>query len=501
MSPHDDNPAQVLLPNTGIAHPSPEELEAATRRAELEERIRLAELDRLQAEAGKLLAEKRRAENESRKLRVEYADLRRHARRPWYRREKVVQAAVAGALSLPILWWYYDSVVKPISQSETYVLKFENDTTRLALIKKAALLAERDASLKAVGQRVEDEKRRNQAADAAIRRQRAELDSQGVRLANATDENERLDRSWRDSRADAMRTRAGLALQRDSTESAKRQVQMAFDTLATREAANAEWRRRMSALGDTLLRRYEVLASGAREADPAEAKRLRGRLAELAPPALAGAGAGGALRIGSGGWLEGAGVRRGSTPNRGGSFATGGPRFLLLHGTGTADLASTVSWLSNPQARASAHVVIGRDGSVVQLLPFGAVAFHVGTGSRIEGVANGTAIGIEMVNVGRLQPDGSGGLRGLGGLGYRVPTAETFTDPAGARWQDFTPAQVQRAVEIGKLLAARYPIAAVYGHHETHPGRKVDPGPALPLERMRREILGGRLAGGETRTR
>ena len=56
-----------------------------------------------------------------------------------------------------------------------------------------------------------------------------------------------------------------------------------------------------------------------------------------------------------------------ASPHTGGVIA---PSLLVLHYTAGSSAASTVAWFRNPQSRVSAHRVIGRDGSVTQLMPF-----------------------------------------------------------------------------------------------------------------------------------
>ena len=43
---------------------------------------------------------------------------------------------------------------------------------------------------------------------------------------------------------------------------------------------------------------------------------------------------------------------------------------IVLHGTGGASAVSSALYLSRPDTGVSAHVVIGRDGEIFQLLPF-----------------------------------------------------------------------------------------------------------------------------------
>lgn len=51
---------------------------------------------------------------------------------------------------------------------------------------------------------------------------------------------------------------------------------------------------------------------------------------------------------------------------------------IVLHGTGGASAISSALYLSRPDTKVSAHVVIGRDGEIFQLLPFDVKAWHAG---------------------------------------------------------------------------------------------------------------------------
>lgn len=77
-----------------------------------------------------------------------------------------------------------------------------------------------------------------------------------------------------------------------------------------------------------------------------------------------------------------------TSPNK--STRTGTISGLVLHNT-AGSFDGSVAWLCNPNARASAHLVISRAGKVAQLVPFGETAWHAGVGR-----VNHTTIGIEI---------------------------------------------------------------------------------------------------------
>ena len=92
------------------------------------------------------------------------------------------------------------------------------------------------------------------------------------------------------------------------------------------------------------------------------------------------------------------------TPNQGGGFS---PRYLVFHYTAGKSARSSVAWLTNPEANASAHLVLARDGAITQLAPFNVKTWHAGQ-SHWDGLTglNTYAIGIEMDNAGPLKKVG-----------------------------------------------------------------------------------------------
>src|SRR5215212_7915344 len=74
------------------------------------------------------------------------------------------------------------------------------------------------------------------------------------------------------------------------------------------------------------------------------------------------------------------------------------PLYLIMHYTAGPTLDGAVSWLAQSEAQASAHLVIGRDGKVVQMVPFNKRAWHAGKSSwgNLDGM-NQYSLGIELV--------------------------------------------------------------------------------------------------------
>ena len=178
------------------------------------------------------------------------------------------------------------------------------------------------------------------------------------------------------------------------------------------------------------------------------------------------------------------------SPNHGGDL---NPQYLVMHYTAGANFESSCKTLTDPNARVSAHLVIGRGGEVAQLVRFNTVAWHAGV-SRWHGLSglNAHSIGIEMDNAGRLTK-ANGRWRSWFGKTYaddEVLDAPHRFESTNSGWHLFTPAQIEKAIEISRLLVRAYDLRDVIGHDDIAPGRKSDPGPAFPMDSFRSSVIG-----------
>jgi N-acetylmuramoyl-L-alanine amidase len=132
------------------------------------------------------------------------------------------------------------------------------------------------------------------------------------------------------------------------------------------------------------------------------------------------------------------------------------PRYIILHYTDTLSFTSPLYWLRNPASKVSAHLLVGRDGRVVQLVPFNLAAWHAGR-SRWKGLVgmNSYSIGIEMVN---------------------VPNTP------------YTQEQVDTVANICKALLEAYDIEDIIGHEDVAPGRKFDPGKEWKMDEFKKKL-------------
>lgn len=114
--------------------------------------------------------------------------------------------------------------------------------------------------------------------------------------------------------------------------------------------------------------------------------------------------------------------------------------------------------------RVSAHLLIRRDGELVQFVPFHERAWHAGE-SCFEGreQCNDFSIGIEL---------------------------------EGTDEQPYETVQIERLAKVIRALCETYPGLTperVVGHSDVSPGRKTDPGPYFDWEGLGALLAGSRL--------
>jgi N-acetylmuramoyl-L-alanine amidase len=186
------------------------------------------------------------------------------------------------------------------------------------------------------------------------------------------------------------------------------------------------------------------------------------------------------------------GARFQASPNRtpGRSVA---PELLIIHYTAGGAASGSIRWLCDPAAKASAHLVIDRDGTVTQLVDFGDRAWHAGgSSSSWNGrTVNERSIGIELANYGPLYQE-----RGVwfAEATKKPITCPVVTDASGKAWEGYPEAQLAALERVLAELVRAFPVLAtpspgalprITGHQNVDPSRKRDPGPAFPWSRFR----------------
>lgn len=176
------------------------------------------------------------------------------------------------------------------------------------------------------------------------------------------------------------------------------------------------------------------------------------------------------------GWLRGA--RRAPSPNCEPRPAGCEADLLVIHNISLPPgeyggdcieqfFCNCLDWNMHPffeeirDVKVSAHLLIRRDGELVQFVSFDERAWHAGA-SRFEGRenCNDFSIGIEL---------------------------------EGADEDPYSGAQYHALAEVTRSLIAAYPGLArerIAGHSDIAPGRKTDPGPAFDWQRYLDSLRG-----------
>lgn len=189
-----------------------------------------------------------------------------------------------------------------------------------------------------------------------------------------------------------------------------------------------------------------------------------------------------------------------------------GPRYIVMHYTAGGSGAGTRDYLMKSPAQkgalrglakkiyASAHLVVDRDGTVWQIVPFNLKARHAGTSFwRGQKSLNQCSIGIEIANYGWLNQQADGSYKRDGTPRFSAADVSIGKMPNSDEikgWENYPEAQLQALEDLTLALLDRYPsIEEIVGHQEIAPRRKFDPGPAFPMQRFR-NLHDGR-GGGE----
>ena len=178
------------------------------------------------------------------------------------------------------------------------------------------------------------------------------------------------------------------------------------------------------------------------------------------------------------------------SPNHGGTIK---PSYIVMHFTSAGSLDSTISWFRNPSAKVSAHLVIDRDGTIVQMVPFNLKAWHAGESrwGRIEGL-NSHSIGIELVNWGQLTWAAYRWKSWTGKVLQESEVKEEFIKGIKTGWQTYPDEQLKAAEDACIAISQAFPIKDILGHSDIAPGRKADPGPAFPMTAFRARVMDGK---------
>ncbi len=167
------------------------------------------------------------------------------------------------------------------------------------------------------------------------------------------------------------------------------------------------------------------------------------------------------------------------------------PRYIVLHNTAGGSMQGSYAHLQS--VGYSYHVLVDRAGKALQCVPFDRGAGHAGKSNwRGRNGLNGFSIGVSAANYGQLSPQVDGKFYNRGKNGKIVTGVFTADEVVVARhrngggkfgWERYPDAQIETMLRICRALIDAYPsIVDIVGHDDVAVGRKVDPGPAFPME-------------------
>ena len=171
---------------------------------------------------------------------------------------------------------------------------------------------------------------------------------------------------------------------------------------------------------------------------------------------------------------------------------SGKPVGIVIHHTATYDLNTTVDFFTKNEV--DVHFVMGKDGSVIQMVPCNMEAAHAGESAWGNyAFLNCYFLGIEVVNIGQLHRIGDKFYDAYnreykGEVRVRKVFGEQY-------WQPFTEQQETALFELCSWLVKEYdiPTENVITHYEASPGRKTDPAGGMkdfPMSKFR-DLLKG----------
>ena len=185
------------------------------------------------------------------------------------------------------------------------------------------------------------------------------------------------------------------------------------------------------------------------------------------------------------------GVDYQESPNHSGTIK---PVGIVNHYTAGYSGESAINTFLNRSSKVSAHLVIDRDGTVTQMVPFNKKAWHAGP-SRYQGWRNlnGFFIGVEFVNIGYLRKTNKG-YEDPYGRAYDldkydqtvIAEAEPRIGAGTFYWPSYSVAQIEAGLAVEQAIIDKYDIQAIVTHEEIDTrGWKTDPGPNFPQRRFK----------------
>ena len=172
------------------------------------------------------------------------------------------------------------------------------------------------------------------------------------------------------------------------------------------------------------------------------------------------------------------------------------PDIIVLHYTGSNNINGDINTLFYSKKQVSVQFVIDLDGTIHQLMPVNKIAWHAGEsrlGNRTD--LNKYSIGIEIVNAGFLTEKSDGSFTTWYGDPVNKEDAVLLKHKNESKekyWHTYTKNQIDSVKVLCDTLCDVFGIKYIVGHDDISPGRKQDPGPAFPVEKIKSQLLDNR---------
>jgi N-acetyl-anhydromuramyl-L-alanine amidase AmpD len=410
------------------------------------------ELNRIRAETAKLMAEKE-------KIEIEKQTLINEASRPWYRKERFIQAFVAGLLGFPILWFFFNEIIKPIYLAENMDLQYRNQIARLEIGRQKTVLdsLKRKDSLSNLQLLAAWDEARLKSKELETEKQRL-IQSYGETIDKLKEEQLERDRKM-----------GALTEQLASIKSGTRQEKLTSQV----NAIITKLDQSKASSGSELKKLEKKFDSLTLKVEPKGAITMKNF------------------------WLQGEGISHLETPKNKTPFGQDRPDAIVFHFSASRSLEKTAEYETKDDVRSSLHIFIGKDGSIIQLVPLNTIAWHVGQGTyKGRSGYNNLSIGINFINAGKLEKSADGKFRAwYGEVVDSKNVVEGAIEPGGEvmYWEKFSDEQIARAHKLCELLVKNFKIKEILGHSDLSAGRKLDPGPAFPLKQFQEKYLNSNI--------
>ena len=184
-----------------------------------------------------------------------------------------------------------------------------------------------------------------------------------------------------------------------------------------------------------------------------------------------------------------------------------------IHYTAGGSPKGSYKWFTYPEAKASAHFIVGRRGEIYQCVSMENRAWHFGNaeleydGAIITDHPDRCAIGIEIANYGKLMKTDTGFYVNDTVDQYHRYDDRLYGDPIQADlvfasgrtfsgfWEPYKEDTIDAVVKLCGYLVKEFsiPLKRIVGHEDVAlpEGRKIDPGPAWDWKKFIERLSDG----------